>query len=156
LWRGFILIWQELNLSDEESIILDTLRKRKEKLDKLENLMLVVKILYFVVLFVTLALLYRIMSLPEERGFIYLIDSLKIHSESIWIVIISIIILQTYQSALNKKIKKQKDKYESLRIETIDLMNTTWIWRMNLDTREKIAKIMKEKFDVNVVYKSKD
>jgi heme/copper-type cytochrome/quinol oxidase subunit 2 len=149
-------MWQELKLSEEEIIILETLGKRKEKLDKLENLMLVVKILYFLVLIVTLALLYRIMNVPEERSLVYLIYSLKIHSEFIWIVIISIIFLQISQSALKVKIDKQKDKYESLRVETVDLLNTTWIWRMNLDTREKIAKIMKEKYDVNVFYKSKD
>lgn len=150
------MIWKELQLSDEEIIILETLGKRKEKLDKLENLMLVVKILYFFVLIVTLTLLYRIMNLPEERSIVNLINSLKIHSEFIWIVIFSIIFLQTYQSALKVKIDKHKDKYESLRVETVDLLNTTWIWRMNLDTREKIAKIMKEKYDVNVFYKSKD
>ncbi|MCK9860284.1 DUF2663 family protein [Paenibacillus sp. ATY16] len=77
----------------------------------------------------------------------------SIMSSSFLIFLLAVFIVSfVYLYWLAKEIDKAKKKYETLRIETVDKFDTTWLKSINFETRSEIS-IEMNSYDINIDYK---
>jgi hypothetical protein len=75
-------------------------------------------------------------------------------SRNVLLLILFIVTSYILMIHLAKKFTKQKGKYESLRMEAIDHLYSSWVKAKSSNTKDIISEEMKEKYDINLTYKS--
>ncbi|ACS99829.1 hypothetical protein Pjdr2_1152 [Paenibacillus sp. JDR-2] len=77
----------------------------------------------------------------------------SIMNSSFLVFLLAVFIVSfVYLYWLAKEIDKAKKKYETLRIETVDKFDTTWLKSINFETRSEIS-IEMNSYDINIDYK---
>lgn len=145
--------WPELNLSDDVTKLLQELRERKQKWDKLKNTQPIYAILsgglilYFIISFYRKVLL---ISGGNALAILDLVVSNKLLSGSL-LVCISLFLYTTNRVG---QIEKAKTKYENLRMETIEKLDASWLKDVKSESRDQISSFLHKEYDINIVYKS--
>lgn len=145
--------WSELNLTDNTCKLLDELRDRKEKWDRLQAALPVYVImtagmgLFFVLFF------YRYV-MAGSAGNVMAILDMFISNPYVLYSLLGCISFLMFTRNLMNRIEKAKNKYEQLRVETIDKLDGSWLKSVESETIDQISIFLKKEYDINVVYKS--
>ncbi|MEW9698369.1 DUF2663 family protein [Paenibacillus sp. SI8] len=145
--------WSELNLSYDTQKLLEDLIDRKEKWDRLKKSQL-----FYLMAAAGLCLLfartfYLNMMLGSGGNTIAMLDILLSNKSVLFTFIASVAAIIYVRNEVNK-VEKAKKKYESLREEAIDKLDSSWLRNVKSETREHVSAYMKVKHDINIVYKS--
>ncbi|OPH48860.1 hypothetical protein BC351_38085 [Paenibacillus ferrarius] len=145
--------WPELNLSDDASKLLVELRDRKNKWDKLKATQPIYAILTAVFILYFLITFYRKVLLPSGGNALSILD-LVISNSLLSGSLLACISLFLFTRNRVMQIEKAKTKYENLRIETIEKLDTSWLKDVKSEARDQISSFLYDEYDINIVFKS--
>lgn len=145
------MIWNELDISEDTRRMLNELVKRKKEMERLR---------WFkngsaaftagIGLYLTYAF-YRATG-PSVRVDIWGMLPAMIAGDGLMLLCLFLGSFLIMNDAM-KKFTKQKNKFEALRLETIDNLQSTWTKSRNAGQRDRISREAKEKHDINLAYK---
>ncbi|GLX67753.1 DUF2663 family protein [Paenibacillus glycanilyticus] len=143
------MAWRELIPNDAKKT-LDTLIDRKRKLETFKSRAAFCALLcLFCFLLFAIAYYRNIGTLHGSFASLYE----GIVGSSFLLFLLSVFIVSfVYLYVLAKEIDKAKKKYDTLREETIDKFDTTWLKSINFETRSEIS-IEMNSYDINIDYK---
>ncbi|UKS24260.1 YpbF family protein [Paenibacillus sp. HWE-109] len=145
--------WPELNLSDDANKLLEELKARKQKWDKLKAIQPVFAIVTAAFVFFFIYTFYRkvlVISGGNALAILDLVISNPLFSGSL---LISISLFLFTRNRMNQ-IEKAKSKYEDLRIEAIERLDTSWLKDVKSESRDQISSFLHQEYDINIVHKS--
>ena len=146
------MVWNEMDVSEDTKRILNELVKRKNKMENAKLLRNVCSALSIVIGGFVFYYTYEALFVHFHGEVTQVLN--KVFEEKsltlIFLLTTSILFMNTY----SKQHTKHKNKYEALRTETIGHLQSHWLKNMNTYERDLISKEMKEKYDINLAYKS--
>ncbi|CAM3274769.1 DUF2663 domain-containing protein [Paenibacillus lupini] len=143
------MAWREQVPSDAK-ITFDKLIDRKKKLDTNKSRAAACALLCLFCFLLFAVAYYKFIG-TSNGSFASLFEGIMNSSFLIFLIAVFIVSF-VYLYVLAKEIDKAKKKYETLRNETIDKFDTTWLKSINFETRNEISLEMNT-YDINIDYK---
>ncbi|MCM3628715.1 YpbF family protein [Paenibacillus glycanilyticus] len=143
------MAWRDLIPNDAKKTF-ETLIDRKRKLDTFKSRAAASALLCLLCFLLFAVVYYRNIG-TSNGSFASLLEGIMNSSFLIFLIAVFIVSF-VYLYVLAKEIDKAKKKYETLRMETIDKFDTTWLKSINFETRSEIS-IEMNQYDINIDYK---
>lgn len=143
------MAWRDLIPNDAKNTI-DKLIDRKKKLDTCKSRAAACALLCLFC-FLMFAVVYYKNIASINGSYISFFEGILNNSFLIFLIAVFIVSF-VYLYVLAKEIDKAKKKYETLRMETIDKFDTTWLKSISFDTRNEISLEMND-YDINIDFK---
>lgn len=117
-------MFSDLQLSKDTEMILNELFKRKLKMDKLKEVMVILAFANVILLFILFSFIYKL-GLSVTFDPLSILSYITGNKVTFFIMLIAVSSF-IYSSSLSNQHKKAKKKFENLREETITVLLTEW------------------------------
>ena len=145
------VIWEKIDIlpiaEDTKKLLLELI-VRKEKVDRLDNLRRLLAFLNGGIALVVLVWLYRLDTISSKLT----LDSLRYlgGSQASVLFIVTAVTAFFISGSVSREYKKQKQKYDDLREETITRMNTKWDITEESKLKDTISKLLDDYKEINI------
>jgi hypothetical protein len=145
--------WSELNLSEDTKKMLEDLIERKKKWERRKKVRFFCFALTTGLCYFFAYTFYLNIMLGSGGNVMAMLDMIFSYRQVTFSFLASILSIMVARNEVNKA-EKAKKKYENLREEAIDKLDSSWLRNVKSETREQVSKFMKVQYDINLVYKS--
>ncbi|WP_409344080.1 DUF2663 family protein [Paenibacillus sp. MBLB4367] len=145
--------WESVDISEDTKTILNELVERKVKLDHITKMKNLYSGITLFIVAVSVYYFYRYLLLPSNNDMLKLVGLFSGNAAHLFLLA-ALATLYIVTNNYMKSYGKQKSKYETLRIEAIDHLHSTWVKSKSSAIRDIISKHLKDKHNINVSHKS--
>ncbi|MGG1518587.1 DUF2663 family protein [Paenibacillus oryzisoli] len=141
-------------LSEDSTRMIQELIARKMKWDKMKERQPILSITGAGLVLVVLYALYRTV-IAESGGNALLMLDLLIANRLLCGGLLAGVVFIMYASLRAKKVESAKEDYESLRIETIERLEASWLKEEEKSaSRDQLSSFLFQRYAINIGYKS--
>ncbi|MVO98042.1 DUF2663 family protein [Paenibacillus lutrae] len=140
-------------VAEDTKFMLKELVSRKRKTDGLKSRRNGLTLLNGTLIIVLMFWLIKAASSASSGNVFSLIGYLGSSSASVIFILLAVSLF-AYSGSLSKEYKKQKQKYEDLRAETLLKLTASWKSREDSKLRDEITKLLKDQMDINLRFYS--
>lgn len=134
--------------------MLENVRKRKEKFDKIKrrhNLFILATLLE---IFLFFAYLYYTVIKPDSYSFAAMFSAFVEHSLNLYLLALTVG-MYGFMDVLRKKREKKEKEYHELRCEIVDRSKDLWKKDEEWANRHLVFEMMKNNYDINLYHEKK-